>query len=92
MAGQDRHGGPAFPAPVFYDEKVIGTHDGMTLRDWFAGKAVGVLPGDVANPEQLADDAYLIADAMIRRRQVFPRPDDRQRPTRQPDDDDEAGS
>ena len=35
-------GGPAFPGPIHPG------HDGMTLRDWFAGQAlVGIAPGIV---------------------------------------------
>lgn len=41
-------------------------------RDQFAQAAVAVIPGDIANPEGIADDAYLIADAMIRRRRIWP--------------------
>jgi len=59
----------------------------VARRDDFAKAAVGVLPGDVANAEQLADDAYLIADAMIRRRRIFPAVTDRPRPARRPADD-----
>jgi hypothetical protein len=32
-------GWPAFPFTEFYDEKPIGAHAGMSLRDWFAGHA-----------------------------------------------------
>ena len=50
--------------------------DGMSLRDWFAGKA---LPGMVAGyttaygsptstPDEIADEVYKLADSMIARR------------------------
>lgn len=69
-------GGPAFPR----DERHIG-HNGMTLRDYFAAKA---MQGMLANPggpiqandrcgwglvnctyAQVADEAYAMADAML---------------------------
>jgi hypothetical protein len=46
------------------------THNGMTLRDWFAGQALAGLLGKSmgVNPRSVADIAYLIADAMLKRR------------------------
>lgn len=38
------------------------------LRDYFAGQALGVIPGDAEEPEELARDAYRIADAMLKER------------------------
>jgi len=61
---------PAFPTPEFYDEKMIGTDAGMSLRDYFAAKAlVGRLSngfnsdGDSSDLE--AAICYQIADAML---------------------------
>lgn len=60
----DKTGGAAFPKT-----DVVGC--GMTLRDYFAAKA---MQGILANPEydmpneSLAGEAYKIADAMIRQR------------------------
>ena len=57
-------GGRAFPTPH-------PGHEGMALRDWFAGQAVaGLLArGYAAAAPDFTDDvarvAYLIADAMI---------------------------
>jgi hypothetical protein len=58
-------GGPAFPLAI--DKQVL--HDGMTLRDYFAAKA---MQGLVENanwrgmPEDaLAKAAYNMADAML---------------------------
>lgn len=62
------NGGPAFP---------IGSGDmrdpfGMTLRDYFAAKAMqGLLATDLkpdVENEELAEVAYAIADAMINER------------------------
>ncbi len=62
-------GGPAFPAQ-FYDERATG----MTLRDYFAAKAMqGLLAGLLADGmdlkwEGVAVDAYRQADAMLKAR------------------------
>lgn len=49
------------------------THDGMTLRDWFAGQALGGMLASEAGiqpypHEWAAERAYLIADAMLAER------------------------
>jgi hypothetical protein len=62
-------GGPAFPRHA-YDG-----HDGMTLRDWFAGQAMAGLVSYVvegATFENVAEDAYKAADAMLKAREVKP--------------------
>ena len=61
-------GGPAFPSQ--WDDK---DHDGMSLRDWFAGQA---LMGIIAHPRNadaeggrfFARQAYQLADAMLAER------------------------
>lgn len=76
---QKQTGGRAFPVDsvVERDEKghLHGTEissGGMTLRDYFAAKA---MQGKLANPDWLASDertaieAYEIADAMLRARE-----------------------
>jgi hypothetical protein len=56
-------GGPAFPA---------GVGHGMTLRDYFAAKAMqGMLACPVqpqSGPDPYARDAYAVADAMLEAR------------------------
>ena len=67
------HGGPAFPVPLNPGERydVHGPADGMTLRDYFAAKA---MQGALANPEvketagARSEWAYEIADAMLKER------------------------
>jgi len=69
----------AFPTPVDYYHKSYG----MTLRDYFAAKAMAtMLPnydipslfeeildeGDKSMPELIAIDAYVMADAMLKAR------------------------
>jgi hypothetical protein len=61
-------GGPAFPTQV-------ASYEGMTLRDYFAAKA---MQGMIASPnmpnafdaQPVADKAYVIADAMLKAREA----------------------
>jgi len=61
-------GGPAFPTQV-------ASYEGMTLRDYFAAKALqgmfasGNLPKSVSD-EELAAVAYQTADAMLKAREA----------------------
>ena len=64
-------GGPAFPAQ-FFDDRAIG----MTLRDYFAAKAMqailstmaqGIRPTDIG---LMAADTYQIADEMLKAREA----------------------
>ena len=66
-------GGPAFPCDLTaYDEEVVKNFQGMTLRDYFAAKAMharlttyqGTWYGGVA------EEAYAIADAMLKARET----------------------
>jgi hypothetical protein len=62
-------GGPAFPRPM------VAAAPGMTLRDWFAGQAMAGLVSYVvegATFENVAEDAYKAADAMLKAREVKP--------------------
>jgi hypothetical protein len=86
MGGDDtkQDGGPAFP--VMTGERQIAGHEkefdalpGMTLRDWFAGQALGAIiaatsagqhnppmrEGEVHLRYAIARDAYDMADAML---------------------------
>lgn len=67
-------GGPAFPA---WEQDEYGSkffNEGMTLRDYFAAKAL--LAGWAANKSPAYDDdtrakyAYALADAMLKAREV----------------------
>jgi hypothetical protein len=63
-------GGQAFPRGGYEGEIYHGESvDGMTLRDYFAAKALqGLLAGDMAlplSPGQYCESAYKYADAMI---------------------------
>jgi len=69
-------GGPAFPTGIFFDDKglIIGGSNGMTLRDFFAARAMQSmnLRQDYidAPADAIALDAYALADAMLKAREV----------------------
>lgn len=73
-------GGPAFPREDYQtngrsDARIEGCdiagQEGMSLRDYFAAKAMQGMVGDLVADEaaetieQLASDAYFVADAML---------------------------
>ena len=72
-------GGPAFPCDNIHGEQGAWYNTaGMTLRDYFAAKAMQAVITDWLNtgdifqdaeiPEVIARDCYLVADAMIKER------------------------
>ena len=71
------NGGPAYPRTPYQhisENKMewVGMQDGMSLRDWFAGRALaGMLsnsnPGD-RQLEDFVDESYMFANAMLKRR------------------------
>ena len=76
-------GGPAFPHTVEYKGADCGgvvPHGGMTLRDYFAAKAMqimwdaydknycGLNNQDAPNTQIIAESAYTLADAMLKAR------------------------
>ena len=64
------NGGPAFPSAG--DGNETWAHEGMTLRDYFAAKAMqGILAGWASGlpPSSIAAEAaYDLADAMLKAR------------------------
>lgn len=69
-------GGSAFP--ISHPEHPSPS-DGMTLRDWFAGQALSAVASSERyygddGPENIAQDAYLIADAMLAARALESEP------------------
>ena len=69
-------GGPAFPFEYF-DEQLQRARvmHGMTLRDYFAAKAMqgllaGLTPTTVWSQDEVAETAYNVADAMLRAREA----------------------
>ena len=72
-------GGPAFPVPMFAvgHAKYEAQRQGLTLRDYFAAKAMqGFITNldtrrtDFIDVPQLAKSAYHIADAMLKAREA----------------------
>ena len=71
-------GGPAFPSglidPSTPQDAVQPIYPGMTLRDYFAAKAMQALLsqnlGGAIRDEMLAGFAYAMADAMIKAREA----------------------
>ena len=65
-------GGQAFPA----GNPTHGGHEGMTLRDWFAGQALAGMGVECTSDEfchsSVAECAYAYADAMLKAREVKP--------------------
>lgn len=68
-------GGPAFPRPNFHSDThhTAPAQDGMALRDWFAGQALGGIVVATAHSlgytvQDAAEEAYQFADAMLTER------------------------
>lgn len=70
-------GGPAFPVEGFVSrvlengESMLVKQEGMTLRDYFAAKAMACLcekHWESVDDSDIAVDAYCLADAMIEER------------------------
>lgn len=86
MSKRPNDGGPAFPCPP--DATVTVTKEGMSLRDWFAGQALGGLmadprekrcdPSKPLEPQlracaaEYAQASYRMADAMLAERAKEP--------------------
>lgn len=69
------NGGPAFPKINYVGDEQVCSYEGMTLRDYFAAKAMlGIITdphhdtSDMGGYEQIAKYAYSLADAMIQER------------------------
>lgn len=61
-------GGPAFPLHN-HGVQTLGLHvTGMTLRDYFAAHAIGVSLQACVGFESAAEEAYIMADAMLKAR------------------------
>ncbi len=72
-----KDGGPAFPVTIEPEPDVFKLLPGMSMRDYFAAKAMeGIVGGFVArtsvemNYRVIANDAYRIADAMLQAREA----------------------
>lgn len=71
MSNKDT-GGSAFPLIQYIGGKKVLGSEGMTLRDYFAAKAMqSLLAKDTweqSGPDMFARDAYAMADAMLEAR------------------------
>ena len=59
-------GGPAFPTATLAQK----TEGGMTLRDYFAAKAMQGLTQKYSHEGDISRNAYKIADAMLKAREA----------------------
>jgi hypothetical protein len=63
-------GGPAFPTAEIFHDEVVYT-GGMTLRDYFAAKAMqALIDYEEGTIQKDAEIAYAYADAMIKAREA----------------------
>jgi hypothetical protein len=70
MSASINNGGSAFPSPPSqHSNGFYSTGEGMTLRDYFAAKAINEV-GWYNNINQSAIMAYEIADAMLKAREA----------------------
>lgn len=83
MSNKINNGGPAFPAVFSGKGKILPEeHSGMTLRDYFAAKAMQAIiakfppvrtdkdPDIESDLIEIADGAYVYADAMLAAREA----------------------
>ena len=81
MSDTTNNGGPAFPASYYTDDGEWAKRDGMTLRDYFAAKAMPACYAEYCTHANIqgfdegwnmgvALDAYAMADAMLKAREV----------------------
>lgn len=70
MSNERKDGGPAFPTYTHAQRSAV---EGMTLRDYFAAKAMhGLMTNkmyDTRTPEELTFKAYTWADLMLKARE-----------------------
>ena len=59
--------GPAFPCHPGVENSI---YDGMTLRDYFAAKAMQGILFEGLDESETAKNAYAMADAMLKARQA----------------------
>jgi len=62
-------GGPAFPTE-YRDDATQPCAEGMTLRDYFAAKAMEAFLHDGSSEvDEVAEAAYIVANAMLKARE-----------------------
>jgi hypothetical protein len=74
MNTQNKDGGPAFPIAFRMNDKQVILEDGISVRDYFAGKALqGICassPSDDCTDEYIAAESYRLANAMLKARET----------------------
>lgn len=73
MSELPKDGGAAFPIPNDDRPGAYAAEPGMSLRDYFAAKAliaIFAVPDANGSPEQMAAASYSVADAMLREREA----------------------
>jgi hypothetical protein len=74
MSTEDNTGGPAFPALGRWGDgptpQSALQQDGMTLRDYFAAKAMQAFIERYSHESDVSRNAYKVADAMLKARQA----------------------
>lgn len=68
--GKKNDGGYGFPMEATDATAWRDCNQGMTLRDYFAAKAMQAIADPCHSPELFANRAYEIADAMLRAREA----------------------
>lgn len=65
-------GGPAFPTKNYQAVVPLATgySEGMTLRDYFAAKAMQAMAQKYSHEGDISRNAYKIADAMLKARET----------------------
>jgi hypothetical protein len=63
-------GGPAFAQQLENNRDGYAVTGGMTLRDYFAAKAMQGLTQKYSHEGDISRNAYKIADAMLKARQI----------------------
>ena len=66
----DNTGGPAFPVLHWINGESTGAEEGMTLRDYFAAKAMQSMAQKYSHEGDISRNAYKIADAMLKAREA----------------------
>ena len=63
-------GGPAFPGNIHHSHELVQPFFGMTLRDYFAAKAMQYFLNEdhMCDQKDIADAAYSMADGMPKAR------------------------
>ncbi len=68
---KNKNNPPAFPLAYEFEDTDYFANEGMTLRDYFAAKAMQAIvsKNEVVNSAQVGYDAYDIADEMLKVRE-----------------------